>query len=117
MSKVSMPRPRYIAFTLASPVAVSRRAFANALKGRARHEGWADADGPHLTRYAFPHGIVRVEHVHAGKARDLLRNITWAMEGQARVDLGVTSTATSGTLKALAAKTGVLQERTEPRPG
>lgn len=111
MSKVSMPRPRYVAFTLAAPAPVSRKAFANALKGRARHEGWSDADGPHLTRYAFPHGIVRVEHTHAARARALLGNVTWAMEGGARVELAVATTSTSGTLKALTTRTGVLQER------
>jgi len=111
MSKVSMPRPRYVAFTVTAPVPISRKAFANALKGRARHEGWADADGPHLTRYGWPHGIVRVEHTHAAKARALLANVTWAMEGGARVGLAVRTDSTSGTLKALTTRTGVLQAR------
>jgi RNase P/RNase MRP subunit POP5 len=111
MSKVSMPRPRYVAFTVASAAPVSRRAFANALKGRARHEGWSDADGPHLIRYGWPNGIVRVEHTRAAAARSLLPGITWAVEGGARVDLAVTTTSTSGTLKALTTRTGLLAER------
>jgi RNase P/RNase MRP subunit POP5 len=108
-----MPRPRYVAFEVESASPVSRKAFANALKGRARHDGWADADGPHLTRYAFPHGIVRVEHTHAAKARELLAAVTWAMEGAARVEMRVRTVSTSGTLKALTARTGALQQRTD----
>ena len=72
MSKISMARPRYIAFRM-DGAAASRRAFGNALRGRARHEDWADGDGPHLTRYDWPHGIVRVEHTHLARARALLQ--------------------------------------------
>lgn len=111
MSKVSMPRPRYLAFEVQAAAPVSRRAFANALKGRARHEGWADADGPHLTRYAFPHGIVRVEHTRQAAARELLPRVTWAMEGGARVELAVRTLSASGTLKALTERLGLLIER------
>jgi RNase P/RNase MRP subunit POP5 len=115
MSKVSMPRPRYLAFRVTAAAPVSRRAFSNALKGRARHDGWADADGPHLTRYAFPDGIVRVEHTHQTKARQLLAAITWAMEGGARVELDVRTVSASGTLKALTSRTRVLADRSEPQ--
>jgi RNase P/RNase MRP subunit POP5 len=114
MSKVSMPRPRYIAFRLAGPP-VSRRAFSNALRGRARHEGWADGQGPHLTRYAWPHGIVRVEHTEQAKARALLGRITWAVEGDARAELVVETVGASGTLKALTGRVGFLAER-EQKP-
>ena len=114
MSKVSMPRPRYVAFEVKSATPVSRRAFANALKGRARHEGWPDADGPHLTRYGFPHGIVRVEHTRAAACRALLAGLTWAVEGAARVELSVRPLSTSGTLKALTDRVGVLKERAAP---
>jgi RNase P/RNase MRP subunit POP5 len=114
MSKVSMPRPRYVAFELKAASPVSRRAFANALKGRARHEGWPDADGPHLTRYAFPHGIVRVEHSRAAACRALLEAVTWAVEGGARADFTVRTLSTSGTLKALTDRVGVLRERAAP---
>lgn len=111
MSKVSMPRPRYLAFELKAAAPVSRRAFANALKGRARHEGWPDADGPHLTRYAFPHGIVRVEHTHQARCRALLPTVTWAMEEGARVPVAVETLSSSGTLKALTERVGVLKQR------
>ena len=114
MSKVSMPRPRYLAFEVKGAAPVSRRAFSNALKGRARHEGWPDADGPHLTRYAFPHGIVRVEHTRAAECRALLAGVTWAVEGGARVELAVATLSTSGTLKALTDRVGVLKERAAP---
>lgn len=110
MSKVSMPRPRYVAFRLAAATPVSRKAFGNALKGRARQAGWSDA-GPHLTRYAWPHGIVRVEHTHLARCRELLPTVAWAVEGSARVDLAVETLSSSGTLKALTERLGVLQER------
>jgi RNase P/RNase MRP subunit POP5 len=105
-----MPRPRYIAFRIEG-AQVSRRAFGNALRGRARHEGWTDAQGPHLTRFAWPHGIVRVEHTEQAKARDLLARITWAVEGEAKAELRVETLATSGTLSALTDKVGVLGTR------
>ena len=111
MSKVSMPRPRYVAFRIVGERPVSRRAFANALKGRARSEGWADADGPHLTRYAWPHGIVRVEHAHQARCVALLRGVTWAMEDGARVTFTVETLSSSGTLKALTERVGVLKAR------
>ncbi len=114
MSKISMPRPRYLAFEVKAAAPVSRRAFSNALRGRARHEGWTDADGPHLTRYAFPHGIVRVEHTRAADCRALLAGVTWAVEGAARIDLAVRPLSTSGTLKALTERVGVLKERAAP---
>lgn len=115
MSKVSMPRPRYLAFRLAGPP-LSRRAFANALRGRARHEGWTDAQGPHLTRYGWPHGIVRVEHTEQQRARDLLGRVAWAVEGDARVEVQVETLSASGTLKALTGRVGVLRER-DQKPG
>ncbi|HEX2066750.1 MAG TPA: hypothetical protein VHI93_08060 [Candidatus Thermoplasmatota archaeon] len=114
MSKVSMPRPRYIAFRLSGPP-ISRRAFANALRGRARHEGWAEGQGPHLTRYGWPHGIVHVGHAEQAKARALLGRITWVVEGDARVEVQVETVGASGTLKALTGRVGFLQER-EQRP-
>lgn len=108
-----MPRPRYIAFRLTG-TPISRRAFANALRGRARHEGWSDGQGPHLTRYAWPHGIVRVEHTEQSKARELLGRITWATEGTARAELTVETVGASGTLKALTGRVGFLRERDSP---
>lgn len=114
MSKVSMPRPRYVAFRLTGAQPVARRAFANALKGRARQEGWSDADGPHLTRYAWPHGIVRVEHTRLARCRALLPTVTGAMEGGGRVAFAVETLSSSGTLKALTERVGVLQRRDAP---
>lgn len=109
-----MPRPRYVAFQVTGAQPVSRRAFGNALKGRARQEGWGDNDGPHLTRYGWPHGIVRVEHTRQAACRHLLPTVTWAMEGGARVELAVETLSSSGTLKALTERLGVLKERAAP---
>lgn len=111
MSKISMPRPRYIAFKLEAAKPVSRRAVANAIKGQARQQGWADADAPVLTRFAWPHGIVRVEHLHAERARKLLAALAWVVEGEAKSPLKATPLSTSGTLKALTERVGVLKRR------
>ncbi|MEA3191243.1 MAG: hypothetical protein QOD77_1825 [Thermoplasmata archaeon] len=112
MSKVSMPRPRYLAFEVAAGAPVPRKAFASALRAAARAGGWAESDAPQLTRYAWPHGVVRVEHLHAARARGLLAGITWAQDGAGpRAEVRVRTLATSGTLKALAARTGVLGSR------
>lgn len=115
MSKISMPRPRYIAFELQGPQPISRRALVNALKGRARHDGWTEDQVPVLTRFAWPHGIIRIEHDHAAKARTLLTAITWAVEGETKLAIAATPLSTSGTLKALTERVGVLQKRDPPK--
>ncbi len=110
-----MLRPRYIAFTLAASRPISRRAFSNALKGRARQEGWADDAAPQLTRYEWPNGIIRVEHDRQAAARGLLGTLTWVMEGESKVALSVETVSASGTLKALTGRVGFLKERGETR--
>ena len=110
MSSIAMARPRYIAFKLTG-TPISRRALGNALRGRARHEGWTEVDQPQLTRFLWPHGIVRVEHTHSAKARTLLEAITWASEGDRKSELRIETIATSGTLKALTGRLGILTER------
>ena len=115
MSKVAMPRPRYVAAILeaqtgGSPAAVSRNAFAEALQAAARSMGWQGSP-PQLIRYAFPHAIVRVEHGQLAAAKAALAAIRQAGGAQVRV----ATVSTSGTLRALTSRTGVLQER-GPRP-
>lgn len=114
MSKVAMPRPRYVAFRVTAAQPVSRRSFANAVLGHARAAGWTDGEGPHLTRFAWPHGIVRVEHTRLAACRALLPGITWASESGARVPVTVATLSSSGTLKALTDRLGVLRERAPP---
>lgn len=106
MSKVSMPRPRYVAFRIEGPRPLARREVANAL--REASKGWAGGTAPQLTRYAWPHGIVRVEHTHAAQARALLAALK-DLGGPVRVE----PLSTSGTLKALTDRIGVLRERTD----
>jgi RNase P/RNase MRP subunit POP5 len=110
-----MPRPRYIAFRIEAAAPVTRRALVNALKGRARHEAWHEADIPVLTRYAWPHGIVRVEHTKQANARQLLAGITWVMEGEAKAKIAIHTISTSGTLKALTERLGFLESRDEAK--
>ncbi|HLF16217.1 MAG TPA: hypothetical protein VI796_02155, partial [Candidatus Thermoplasmatota archaeon] len=72
MSKVEAVRPRYIAFRIHAARPVSRRALQEALQGGARGARLAEGQAPHLTRYEFPHAIVRTEHDVAAAVRDLL---------------------------------------------
>lgn len=107
MSKVSMPRPRYIAFRIDAAAPVSRRGVGNAL--RAASKGWPEEQAPKLTRYEWPHGIVRVEHTGQAAARKLLAGLT-AMDG---APVKVETLSASGTLKALTTRLGVLTKRTD----
>ena len=106
MSKVSMPRPRYVAFRIDGPKELARKSVSAAL--RAATKGWAEGTAPQLTRYAWPHGIVRVEHTHATQARALLAALR-DIEGP----VAVVPLSTSGTLKALTDRIGVLERRTD----
>lgn len=102
-----MPRPRYIAFRIDGPGPLARRAVGQALRLASAH--WPEGSAPQLTRYEWPHGIVRVEHTSSARARDLLNGLQ-VMDGQAVV---VTALSTSGTLKALTTRVGVLRNRTD----
>lgn len=102
-----MPRPRYIAFRIAAAAPLPRRAVGNAL--RAASTGWPEDKAPKLTRYEWPHGIVRVEHTEQAAARKLLAALT-AMDGAA---VKVETLSASGTLKALTERIGVLTKRTD----
>ena len=105
-----MDRPRYVAFQVEAPAALPRRAVAEAVQRAAREAGWPQGEAPQLTRYAFPHGIVRVPHERLADVRRLLPAI--AMVGAQPVR--VATLRTSGTLLALTSALGLLQERSEP---
>jgi RNase P/RNase MRP subunit POP5 len=106
-----MPRPRYVAFRVDAAAPISRRAFGNALRAAAKSAGWAEADGPHLTRYEWPHGIVRVDHAALSRCRALLPTLGEAVEAGGRVSMAVETLSSSGTLKALTDRLGILRER------
>lgn len=116
MSQAGRPRPRYIAFKVDADRRVGRQAVANALKGRARHEGLAGDAMPRLTRYDFPHGVVWADHRWADQVRAMLGRITWVVEGGQKVPVGLEAILTSGTIKRLTQRTGVLRERGK-KPG
>ncbi|MHB8632429.1 MAG: hypothetical protein ACYDBQ_00485 [Thermoplasmatota archaeon] len=101
MSKVSMPRPRYVAVALAGPPP-SRRALADAVAKAARFPSGA---APQLTRYGFPHAIFRVDHGEQAALRKLLDGLEVA--GCRLETLGA-----GGTLKALTGRLGILDQRT-----
>lgn len=107
MSKISMPRPRYIAFRIDGGKPVSRRALGQALRVASAH--WEAGTAPQLTRYEWPHGIVRIEHTQQGAARSLLASLVELEGGPATV----VPLSASGTLKALTTRLGILQARTD----
>lgn len=113
MSKAHDPHWRYVALELDGPRPVSRRSLQNAIVGRARREGVSDA--PQLTRYAWPHAIVKVHHHALAAARAWLGRIDFAVEGEQKVPLRVRTLSSSGTIKALTDRLGILQERVEPK--
>lgn len=109
MSKAHDPHRRYVALRLAGPQPPSRRALQNALLGRARREGVADEDAPQLTRYEWPHAIVRVDHTHLDHARQWLPRVDFAVHDGQKVPLHVQTLLSSGTIKTLTDRLGVLR--------
>ena len=95
MSKVAAPRPRYIAFRM-DGADLGRRKVAEGLR--------TIAPWMHLTRWAHPHGIVRVDHEHVGQARKMLAKGVIAGNP-------IETLRTSGTLKALTSALGILADR------
>ncbi len=110
MSKAHDPHWRYIALQLAGPRPISRRSLQNALLGRARKEDIADALAPQLTRFEWPHAIVRVHHHQLAAAREWLPRIDFAVEGD-KTPLAVETLSASGTIKTLTDRLGILKER------
>lgn len=115
MSKAPDPHWRYIALALTGGP-VSRRGLQNALLGRARKEGITDDLAPQLTRFAWPHAIVKVHHHALAAARDWLPRVDFAVDNGAKIALGVSTIKSSGTIKALTEKLGILQERGSKEP-
>jgi RNase P/RNase MRP subunit POP5 len=105
MSKVSSDRPRYIAFQIHGGRPVSRRAVGDALGAAARQAGWPGP--PQLTRYEWPYGIVRVSHEFDARARQLVAGLPLGLDARCE------TLATSGTIRALTRRVGVLEERGE----
>ena len=114
VSKAHDPHWRYVAFRLHGETPLSRRAVQNAVLGRARREGVPDDEAPQLTRYEWPHAIVRVHHFHLAAVREWLPRITWAVEAAARVPVTVETLSSSGTIRALTRRLGILEERGRP---
>ncbi len=109
MSDVTMPRPRYVAVRIDGAAPAPRRAFSGALRAAAQAAAWPDAAQPHLTRYAWPHAIVRVEHTQVAAVRALLESVR-TLDGR---PVRVACLSTSGTLKALTERLGILRTRTD----
>ncbi len=110
MSKAPDPHWRYIALALTGGPA-TRRSLQNAVLGRARKEGIPDDEAPALTRFAWPHAIVKVHHYRLDEAREWLPRITFVVEAGERRELGVATMKSSGTIRSLTDKLGILQER------
>jgi RNase P/RNase MRP subunit POP5 len=111
MSKAHDPHWRYVAFRLDGPNAISRRALGNAIKGRFRKNGWPDEELPQLTRFEWPHAIVKVNHFRLADCRETLPTMDWAVEGEAKVSFKVETLSSSGTIKSLTDRIGFLKIR------
>lgn len=111
MSKAHDPHWRYVAFRLRGDRPLSRRALGNALKGRFRKLGFPDEELPQLTRYEWPHAIVKVYHHRLAETRAGLPRMDWAVEDGAKVSFRVETLSSSGTLRALTQRLGVLKKR------
>lgn len=111
MSKAHDPHWRYVACRLEGSRPVSRRALQNALKGRFRKLGFEDPELPQLTRYQWPHAIVKVPHHRLADARAGLPKMDWAIEGGAKVALRTETLLSSGTIKTLTDRLGILTRR------
>ncbi len=116
MSKAHDPHWRYVAFRLDGSTPIGRRALGNALKGRFRKNGWPDEELPQLTRFEWPHAIIKVHHHRLADAREGLPKMDWAIENDAKVSLTVETLSSSGTIKTLTDRLGILQVRGPP-PG
>lgn len=102
-----MPRPRYIAFRIDAAAPLPRRSVGSALRQAAK--AWPEGTAPQLTRFEWPHGIVRIEHTEQAAARKLLAGLA-VMDG---TPVKIETLSASGTLKALTTRIGVLTKRTD----
>jgi len=116
VSKAHDPHWRYVAIRISGETRLSRRAVSNAILGRARREEIPDDEAPQLTRYEWPHAVVRVHHFRLDAARAWLPSITWAVEAAAKVPITVETLSSSGTIKALTTRLGILTDRGEAPP-
>lgn len=116
MSKAHDPHWRYVAFRLDGERPISRRALGNALKGRFRKDGWTDEELPQLTRFEWPHAIIKVHHHRLDDARAGLPKMDWAIENAAKVAFTVETLSSSGTIKTLTDRLGILADRGQPAP-
>lgn len=111
MSKAHDPHWRYVAFRLDGDRPIGRPALVNAIKGRFRKLGWPDDDLPHLTRFEWPHAIVKVHHHRLAEAREGFPRMDWAIEGGTKVTFRVETLSASGTIKTLTDRLGILRQR------
>lgn len=119
MSKAHDPHWRYIAFRLQAPQAPSRSAVARAIDAAVARcgEDWpvqpeaAGPTRPQLTRYVYPDGIVRVHHYQVNAMRGVLGSIDAMKLDAGQQQVSIRTRATSGTIKTLTDRLGVLVER------
>lgn len=110
MSKAHFVHWRYIAVALDGPK-VSRRDLNRAVLELGRSRGLPEDRWPSLTRYDFPHALVRVQHMDAWPCREwLAKGLTVKHNGKA-TSLAVATLRTSGTVKTVTEKLGILLKR------
>ncbi len=103
MSKAHDPHWRYVAIHMTG-TGCSRSALGSAVKAAAKHGG-VEGDLPQLTRFAWPHAIVKMHHHQLEGSKQWLPGLR-----APGVD-GANTLSASGTIKALTDRLGILQER------
>ena len=110
MSKAHMPHWRYVALRLHSERPPSRRALQTALTAAARAAGVPEDRLPELTRFEWPHAIVRFRHMDVAAGRAWLPLLREVRDGGA-VAVRLETLSTSGTIKSLTDRLGILAKR------
>ncbi len=106
MSKAHMPHWRYVAVHLEGEPA-GRRSLQTAITQAARAAGVPEDRLPNVTRFEWPHAIIRFRHMDVDTGRAWLASIH-DLQGSAAT---VTTMKTSGTIKSLTDKLGILTKR------
>lgn len=106
MSKAHFAHYRYVAVEMTGN-APSRRALQNAIGKAGKRQNIPDERRPQVTRFAWPHAILRFEHHDVDAAREWLGTLEQTQDGP----IAVRTLSTSGTIKSLTDRLGILTRR------
>ncbi|MGB1586361.1 MAG: hypothetical protein ACPHID_04885 [Thermoplasmatota archaeon] len=110
MSKAHFVHWRYIAVKMDGPK-LSRRELNKAVMALGRKRGLPEGRWPSLTRYEYPHAIIRVQHMDAWACRQWLAAGLAVKDGATPATLALETLSSSGTIKTLTERLGILLKR------